>query len=281
MENIGDNGMNEGVNNFQANIPDNATGILFTAGENGPQTVDISDLNHEGWYTNGQQDAEGKFTAIPWDGGTSGGSKIVKFSNNQKWGEVYVHAWAGDTPLTNWPGIKMENIGDNGMNEGVNNFQANIPDNATGILFTAGENGPQTVDISDLNHEGWYTNGQQDAEGKFTAIPWDGGTSGGSKIVKFSNNQKWGEVYVHAWAGDTPLTNWPGVKMENIGDNGMNEGICNFQASIPDNATGILFTAGDKGPQTADITDLNYEGWWLNDDMNESGNYIAHPWQAL
>ena len=69
--------------------------------------------------------------------------------------------------------------------------------------------------------------------------------------------------------------------MENIGDNGMNEGICNFQASIPDNATGILFTAGDKGPQTADITDLNHEGWWLNDDMNESGNYIAHPWQAL
>ncbi len=124
MENIGDNGMNEGVNNFQANIPDEATGILFTAGDKG--------LNHEGWYTNGQQDAEGKFTAIPWDGGTSGGSKIVKFSNNQKWGEVYVHAWAGDTPLTNWPGIKMENIGDNGMNEGVNNFQASIPDNATG-----------------------------------------------------------------------------------------------------------------------------------------------------
>ncbi len=288
MNDDGENGFDPGVHNFSASIPGNVEGYLFTAGaaDTDPQTSNITDFTREGWFVNSrytEKNADDKlvYTALYWGFEISGGNKVVKFSNNQKWGEVYVHAWAGETPLTDWPGIKMEDIGDNGMNEGVNNFQANIPDNATGILFTAGENGPQTVDISDLNHEGWYTNGQQDAEGKFTAIPWDGGTSGGTRIVKFTNNKKWGEVYVHAWAGDTPLTNWPGVKMENIGDNGMNEGICNFQASIPDNATGILFTAGDKGPQTADITDLNYEGWWLNDDMNESGNYIAHPWQAL
>ena len=62
--------------------------------------------------------------------------------------------------------------------------------------------------------------------------------------------------------------------MTDIGDNGMNENVHNFQATIPDGATGILFTAGENGPQTTDITDLNHEGWWLNDD-NDNGKFIG------
>ncbi|MBQ1586191.1 MAG: starch-binding protein, partial [Ruminococcus sp.] len=296
MTNIGDNGF--GQDNFEATVPGDTYGIVFTAGENGPQTSDVTDFSAEGWfvhkkYTETKDDGTTVFTALPWGFDPGDDGQTVKFSNNQKWGSVYVHAWSSDgTPLTQWPGIQMTNIGDNGMNEGVDNYEATIPAGTAGICFTAGENGPQTSDVTDLSAEGWYTDGSKDGEGKFIAIPWGsegGGSQGGgeqggdsSRTVKFTNNLGWSSVYVHYWTDGGSSSEWPGIQMTDIGENGYDADVHNFEASIPSDAAGIVFTAGTDGPQTTDVTDFSAEGWFVNSSYTTEKDgktlYNALPW---
>ncbi|MBQ6387407.1 MAG: starch-binding protein, partial [Ruminococcus sp.] len=185
----------------------------------------------------------------------------VKFTNNQRWQNVYVHAWNAGGDLTSWPGIQMTNIGDNGMNEGVNNFEAKIPEGATGIVFSAGNDSAKTTDITDLNHEGWYLNGNRDG-GAFIAVPWDGGNQqNNGKMILFTCSI-WDTVYLYSWndAGNESSGAWPGSQMTETQTNSWNEK--QYKIYIPNDASHIVLSNG-QGDQTVDIDNLNVTGYYI------------------
>lgn len=82
--------------------------------------------------------------------------KMLLFTNNYGWEKVYLYAWDADgTPLTGaWPGTELTKTITNDYAQ--QQHIATIPIGTTGIIFTAGADGPQTSDISDFNVEGYY-----------------------------------------------------------------------------------------------------------------------------
>ena len=51
---------------FTAELPAGAAGVIFSAGQNGPQTVDITDFFHTGYYPDGTTDASGHYNVVGW-----------------------------------------------------------------------------------------------------------------------------------------------------------------------------------------------------------------------
>ena len=96
----------------------------------------------------------------------------------------------------------------------------------------------------------------------------------GDTVIHVTDNLGWGTMYVHYWGGSSEST-WPGVQMNDEGDNGY--GSHNFSASVPDDATGYVFTKGADGPQTVDVHDVNVEGYWL-DGTQTDGKYNVRLW---
>lgn len=260
-----------GVHNFEATIPEGAGGICFTASSTGPQTTDILDLSAEGWYTSGAQDGEGKFIALPWGGGSGG--KVVKFTNNQNWGSVFVHYWTSGGTSSEWPGIQMNDIGENGIDAGVHNFEASVPDDTVGLVFTAGTNGPQTTDITDLSAEGWYTNGTKDGD-KFVALPWGGSSVGETYTVRFSCS--WGgTVKAYYWAdGNTPF-DWNSAPAMNVEqqDNGYGQTV--YIIDIPKTYNMVIFQNGST--QTVDIN-TNSQSTNYYDAGESGGKHNVETW---
>lgn len=72
------------------------------------------------------------------------GETAIYFTNIQNWTNVYIHFWGG-TYTTIWPGSEMEFVENNIYGQDV--YKAYIPADTTGIVFSAGVNMPQTVDI--------------------------------------------------------------------------------------------------------------------------------------
>lgn len=68
----------------------------------------------------------------------------IYFTNTQNWSKVYIHFWGGEYE-TIWPGVEMDYVENNPYGQDV--FKAYIPADTTGIVFSAGANMPQTVDI--------------------------------------------------------------------------------------------------------------------------------------
>lgn len=68
----------------------------------------------------------------------------IYFTNTQNWSKVYIHFWGGEYE-TIWPGAEMDYVENNPYGQDV--FKAYIPADTTGIVFSAGANMPQTVDI--------------------------------------------------------------------------------------------------------------------------------------
>ena len=103
----------------------------------------------------------------------TGAARTILFTDNQGWGNVYVHYFGGSTQ-SNWPGIAMMSSGDDG--DGHAQFTANIPADSTGVVFTKSASGPQTVncDISDADIKGFYTDGTTDSEGHYKVGSWGG-----------------------------------------------------------------------------------------------------------
>ena len=205
----------------------------------------------------------------------------VRFTNNLKWPSVYVYAWGGSSTMQ-WPGMLMNDDGENSIDPGVHNYSASIPEDVEGYLFTAGgaDTDPQTSNITDFSHEGWFVNSrytEQNEGGKtvYTALYW-GFEIGGEKVVKFTDKHNWGTVYVYTWtSGGGENAAFPGVAMTREGD--AEYGGVNYTAQIPEDAAGIIFSAGKDAPKTVDITDLDAEGWYTTDNQSE-GNYIAYKW---
>ena len=167
-----------GENIYSVDIPAGATKVIFTNGT--AQTVDITLSGEEGYYTDGTQ-TDGKFNALTWSSGSTGGGgdigggdiggsgTTVKFTDNQKWGTVYAYFFS-DSQIDMagaWPGTPMTFLETNGYGENV--YTVDIPAGATKVIFSNGT--AQTVDIDLTGAEGFYTDGSQ-TEGKFNALPW-------------------------------------------------------------------------------------------------------------
>ena len=211
------------------------------------------------------------------------GSASFKFTDNQNWGSVYVYAWndSGDVTAA-WPGDPGNAPEINGYGETV--FTIDVPDGATGCVINNGQ-GAQTTDITDFSVEGYYTDGSTNEKGHYVAIPWPGsggdpgsdpGFGGDGNVVKFTDNQRWGTVYVHYWGGSSE-SQWPGVKMTYSGDDGY--GNDQYSATIPSDTTWVVFTKGKDGPQTADAEyNSSITGYYTDGKTDTDGKFITQTW---
>ena len=280
MTDDGENGFDPGIHNFSASIPNDAEGIVFNGGgqDTDPQTTNITDFSPEGWYVNSKYteiNSDGKtvYQALPWGFEPIQTGKLVKFTDNQKWGTVYVHYWTSSGESSEWPGIQMNDIGENGIDAGVHNFEATVPEDAEGLVFTAGTNGPQTTDVTDLSAEGWYTNGTKDGD-KFIAIPWSGSSVGETYTVRFSCS--WGgTVKAYYWAdGNTPF-DWNSAPAMNVEqqDNGFGQSV--YIIEIPKTYNMVIFQNGST--QTVDIN-TNSQSTNYYDAGESDGKHNVGTW---
>ena len=206
----------------------------------------------------------------------------VKFTNNLGWSSVYVHYWTDGASSSEWPGIQMTDIGENGYDPGVHNYSATIPEGAAGIVFTAGENGPQTTDVTDFSAEGWFVNSsyttEKDGKTLYNALPWGTDISGGggsdTYTVKFSCN--WGgTMRAYYWAeGNTPVE-WNSAPTMNVEqqDNGFGQSV--YVIDIPSIYNMVIFQNGSK--QTVDIN-TNSQNTNYFDKGESNGKYNVGTW---
>lgn len=71
------------------------------------------------------------------------------FENTQNWEKVNIHYWS-DSESTAWPGVSMIPVETN--DEGYGVYMAIVPADITGVVFNAGENMTQTVDILNVEN---------------------------------------------------------------------------------------------------------------------------------
>ena len=98
-------------------------------------------------------------------------TKTIKFTKPDSWNVVTLYAWGGDVSM-NWPGVEQTETYLNEYNQTV--YVCTIPEGATGILFTNGEenNTKQTVDITNFNVTGYYTDGTEDSQKHLNVFSW-------------------------------------------------------------------------------------------------------------
>ena len=95
------------------------------------------------------------------------------------------------------------------------------------------------------------------------------------KIVSsfmLTDNLNWGTAYVYAWDanGGEPYGAWPGTLVTETAINDMQQ--TQFVIGVPDGAVGIVVNNGN-GTQTVDITDFNYDGYWMDGTQDGQGHY--------
>ena len=95
------------------------------------------------------------------------------------------------------------------------------------------------------------------------------------KIVSsfmLTDNLNWGSAYVYAWDanGGEPYGAWPGTLVTETAINDMQQ--TQFVIGVPDVAVGIVVNNG-SGAQTVDITDFNYDGYWMDGTQDGQGHY--------
>ena len=96
------------------------------------------------------------------------------FTNNKKWSDVYAYAWNSSSDKNaEWPGKKLQKVGTNSNNEDIYVVKFNSAGEFKNIIFNAGSNAAQTVDISlsQYKNNGFYINGSSD--GKLTVANYN------------------------------------------------------------------------------------------------------------
>ena len=87
-----------------------------------------------------------------------------------------------------------------------------------------------------------------------------------------TDNLNWGTAYVYAWDanGGEPYGAWPGTLVTETAINDMQQ--TQFVIGVPDGAVGIVVNNGN-GTQTVNITDFNYDGYWMDGTQDGQGHY--------
>lgn len=113
-------------------------------------------------------------------------TNTLKFTKPYSWDNVHVYAWdANQTNVTAaWPG---DVLSDPYMNEyGEQVFTYSVPANVVGVVFNNGGDA-QTVDITDLNVTGYYTDGSL-TEGKLNVFSWTDPSNAAVELLDQSGN---------------------------------------------------------------------------------------------
>lgn len=113
-------------------------------------------------------------------------TNTLKFTKPNSWDNVHVYAWdANQTNVTAaWPG---DVLSDPYMNEyGEQVFTYSVPANVVGVVFNNGGDA-QTVDITDLNVTGYYTDGSL-TEGKLNVFSWTDPSNAAVELLDQSGN---------------------------------------------------------------------------------------------
>lgn len=193
-------------------------------------------------------------------------TKTVYANSNTGWAEVYCFMWNDGSANAEWPGVKMENLGNNIWSYTFDNNYKNI------IFGNGGMGGDnQTDDLTlpeddrnmyDVQAKQWVVYNAEPT----TTEPTTTQPAPSSKIVYANNNAGWKDVYCFMWNDKSSNSRWPGVKMENLGDN-------IWAYTITGDYNNIIFGDGGTGGnhQTADlilpgnsyIYDINKGEWSL------------------
>ncbi len=138
-----------GDNVYAAEIPSSASYVIFNDGSSQTQNITLQGVNKI--YTDGAWSDYGNNTSptiAPTQPPTSQptqapvvDSTCIYYKNNDNWGEVKVYYWSdSNSNMTGWPGLHMEPIGNNV-------YKAQIPSDATMVVFNNNNQGKQTGDI--------------------------------------------------------------------------------------------------------------------------------------
>ncbi|MBQ4105878.1 MAG: starch-binding protein, partial [Clostridia bacterium] len=221
-------------------------------------------------------------------------ASTVYFENSAGWGAINVYYWGGsDTP--GWPGVPCTDLGNN-------IWSASVPDDCTNIIFNDGSN--QTSDLT-FPGDGFIAKldgGMGGTEyGEKPSATWEAynnsddvitTTAGGNDdntdfvvdgdgaTVYFSNGNYWETVYIHYWDADGNGTDWPGVPMNYVFTNEYSQDVYNY--TVPAGTAGIIFTAGQDGPQTMDIKEgiVDNAGFYIDmsSTQNDQGHWAYGTW---
>lgn len=97
-----------------------------------------------------------------------------------------------------------------------------------------------------------------------------------NNAVYFVDTQNWGQVLLYAWdsEGSSLTGEWPGVQLEQIGQN--DSGQPTYVMNLPYGTAGIVLNDGN-GTQTVDVTDLNYDTYYLDGTKDAQDHfYVSH-----
>mgnify|MGYP003288771646 CR=1 FL=1 len=232
----------------------------------------------------------------------------IYFENNWKWPDAKIHYWGGTTASgTDWPGVSMTYV--DTTETGYDRFSIVVPADIEGIVFNGtGEYGAeQCADIKTGIADGncYYmtydsaTNTKPAVAYKYeplvkptepaatdapaTEAPATQAPATDAPVVEpeyitvyFSNAWMWTDVTVYFWGSAFEATPaWPGNAMEKIETNSFGQDI--YKATIPADATGMLFAGKDNGADTKspDITDIK-AGYGYYMDWNEKdGTFVG------
>ena len=232
----GNDMQSEGNNLYSATIPNGATHVIFTKGDDSGKTPDL-DLQAGKMYK------DGSWTNVP--GGqqnpttpVQNGDKVY-FRNDAGWSPVKAYFWSdSNLQMMSWPGNDMQS-------EGGNVYSATIPSGANHVIFTKGDDSGKTPDL-DLQAGRMYAGGSWvDYQGS-NVTPTSGGSLDSSKVY-FRNNDNWSPVKAYFWSDDNlQMMSWPGNDMQSEGGN-------LYSASIPSGANHVIFTKGDDSGKTPDL----------------------------
>lgn len=211
-------------------------------------------------------------TPTPVDNG------YVYCQNDAGWGAVYAYMWSGENQNAAWPGVKMENIGNNVWRYNVTGSYANI-------IFNVGSDAQQTDDLTYPGAGKIYNNstGQWSTYGGSTTPttapvtpttqPQNPTTpTPGGNVVYCENEAGWGSVNAYMWNSATDSNaSWPGVKMTSVGNN-------IWQYNIPKSYTNIIFSENGNN-QTTDLT-FPGSGYIYNNKTGQWSIYDTSPLQV-
>ncbi len=234
--------------------------MLF-ADKNGAQTVDMTNISSDTYYSFSTTDNAGKYTLNELAvSGNEVGEPITialeKSSIPASWGSVKCYAWdKNDNTLRGaWPGEAMTST----MTIGSADFYyCTFPATVTmlNLIFTDGSN--QSVDVKGITKSSYYRLGEEES-GKYAVSELQMAEDDGISVYLEKNDvtAAWSKVNFYVWdASGTPLlAPWPGktITQTEVID-GREYYVCSFERDVA--SFNIIFNNGSG--QTADIKDVN------------------------
>ncbi len=228
----GNNMQSEGNNIYSATIPEGATHVIFTKGDDSGKTADLDLIPGKMFNGNSWVD----YITAPTTPTSSDepDSNKVYFKNTPGWSPVKAYFWSdSNLQMMTWPGNNMQS-------EGNNIYSATIPSGANHVIFTKGDDSGKTADLDLIPGKMFSGNSWVDLPSINTDQPQSG-------KVYFRNSPNWSPVKAYFWSdSNLQMMSWPGNDMKSEGGNV-------YSADIPSGANHVIFTKGDDSGKTPDL----------------------------